>query len=215
MQGCDGQCGLFHPTLCKNSLRYRECFDPECTFAHLSGTERFERKSVAPSQMQQVQGFATPTRMEGFGSRPNRNFDQRQLRHGFNQRFGNERFQKKISPHFARRGFGYTNTNSVGTQGVLRPPISRDVEGKQENFVYKQNEFPPLPTAQDDKINELSSAVKKMQSCLEFLMNQAKFNTSQQAATGNYQIPFCNQQQLNGSNHQSFVQQLPRTDPKN
>ena len=31
-QGCDGSCNLFHPTICRNSLNYRECNDESCTF---------------------------------------------------------------------------------------------------------------------------------------------------------------------------------------
>lgn len=42
-KGCDGSCGFFHPTVCRNSLRHRKCLLPDCTFVHLQGTERHER----------------------------------------------------------------------------------------------------------------------------------------------------------------------------
>ena len=41
--GCGGgfrECQLLHPVLCRNSLRSRECFDMNCTLAHLKGTIR-------------------------------------------------------------------------------------------------------------------------------------------------------------------------------
>lgn len=44
--GCAGSCGLLHPTMCHNSLRFRQCLSQTCTFAHLQGTERFERKNL-------------------------------------------------------------------------------------------------------------------------------------------------------------------------
>ena len=49
--GCSGNCGLLHPTLCRNSLRYKECYLEKCTFAHLAGTERHRRYfSPQPNQ---------------------------------------------------------------------------------------------------------------------------------------------------------------------
>ena len=39
-QGCQGSCNFFHPILCRNSVRYKKCYQKDCTFTHLSGTER-------------------------------------------------------------------------------------------------------------------------------------------------------------------------------
>ena len=41
-QGCAGSCGLFHPALCRNSVNVKKCLRPDCTFTHLSGTQRRE-----------------------------------------------------------------------------------------------------------------------------------------------------------------------------
>ena len=49
-QGCTGSCGLFHPILCKNSTRLKECFLPDCTLAHLSGTQRKREKTPTSNQ---------------------------------------------------------------------------------------------------------------------------------------------------------------------
>jgi len=40
--GCDGKCGKFHPQMCRNSLRNKECFRKECTYKHLPNTKRKE-----------------------------------------------------------------------------------------------------------------------------------------------------------------------------
>ena len=39
-EGCDGNCGLLHPILCNSSLKFRECMNVNCSFAHLAGTKR-------------------------------------------------------------------------------------------------------------------------------------------------------------------------------
>ena len=49
-QGCIGTCEFFHPILCRNSVRYRQCYSYNCTFAHLAGTERYERHFSLPNQ---------------------------------------------------------------------------------------------------------------------------------------------------------------------
>ena len=41
--GCDGSCGLFHPTLCRNAVRFGKCFYGNCTFVHPVGTEHLKR----------------------------------------------------------------------------------------------------------------------------------------------------------------------------
>ena len=39
-RGCSGTCGLFHPIICKYSINFKRCSQPNCTFAHLLGTRR-------------------------------------------------------------------------------------------------------------------------------------------------------------------------------
>ena len=41
-KGCAGSCDLFHPILCKNSLNYKQCLLPNCSFTHLKFTQRFK-----------------------------------------------------------------------------------------------------------------------------------------------------------------------------
>jgi hypothetical protein len=40
IRGCNGPCKLLHPIICKNSIQYKSCLSPDCTFAHLAGTKR-------------------------------------------------------------------------------------------------------------------------------------------------------------------------------
>ena len=40
IKGCVGPCELMHPFLCKNSINYKECMAPNCTFAYLMDTKR-------------------------------------------------------------------------------------------------------------------------------------------------------------------------------
>ena len=44
--GCNKgrECTFYHPRLCNNSLRYRKCTKPECTFTHLRFTRRYPRR---------------------------------------------------------------------------------------------------------------------------------------------------------------------------
>ena len=45
--GCKNgnRCDFFHPILCKNSVKFRKCLDHKCTYVHLRGTARKERKT--------------------------------------------------------------------------------------------------------------------------------------------------------------------------
>ena len=47
-RGCtDGEdCPYYHPVICRNSIRYRKCLKPECSYAHLQNTERYSRRNT-------------------------------------------------------------------------------------------------------------------------------------------------------------------------
>ena len=42
--GCNVNCGLLHPILCENSVRFKKCFQGNCTFTHLLGTMRYPNR---------------------------------------------------------------------------------------------------------------------------------------------------------------------------
>ena len=41
INGCEGSCGLYHPILCRNSIQFKQCFQENCIFTHLAGTQRY------------------------------------------------------------------------------------------------------------------------------------------------------------------------------
>jgi hypothetical protein len=43
-------CKYFHPILCKFSVRNKTCFEPECSYPHLKGTQRDPKKQRTNSQ---------------------------------------------------------------------------------------------------------------------------------------------------------------------
>ena len=44
-------CKYFHPFLCKFSVRNKTCFEPECSYPHLKGTQRDPKKQRTNSQL--------------------------------------------------------------------------------------------------------------------------------------------------------------------
>ena len=127
--GCDGSCGLLHPILCSNSLRFRECLDEKCTFAHLVGTKR------------RVQSFNYSSK-----SYPN---------------YNNQLSELSNRPMNSNRKFLH--------QTDIYPPTTRHQRSRKDEFVFHQNEFPPLYNK--EKIDELT-AIQQMQGCLNVLMHQ-------------------------------------------
>ena len=45
VHGCNegSECPYYHPVICRNSLRYKKCLKPDCTYTHLQNTKRYER----------------------------------------------------------------------------------------------------------------------------------------------------------------------------
>jgi hypothetical protein len=87
-KGCQGSCAFFHPFLCRNSIRFKKCYDRECTFTHLAGTER-ERTQfsqyVPNTGPRFSSNLAKAVRSQpGFGGPY---MDQRDFTHNNNQNF--------------------------------------------------------------------------------------------------------------------------------
>lgn len=49
----------------------------------------------------------------------------------------------------------------------------------REDFVLKQQDFPPLLPVQDSKMTEMASAIKQMQGCLEYLLQRSNTFSNQ------------------------------------
>lgn len=122
--GCAGSCGLFHPILCRTSILHRECFNVNCTFAHLQGTRRYRL---------QVHGGDYNNRLYSSNQISNNNIYRARTSHSSN-------FRK---PDF------------------------------QKNTRFSSNDFPPLSHSHyknDEKLNEVGLAVKKLQESVGFLL---------------------------------------------
>ena len=63
--GChkaDTECEFFHPILCIKSLKARKCLDLKCTYTHLKGTARKERKTALFPPRKALQAFSNRSR---------------------------------------------------------------------------------------------------------------------------------------------------------
>ena len=62
--GCtkDKDCPYFHPVICRNSIRYKRCLNPDCTYAHLKFTKRYrEKTSERPIQWFDQETISRPS----------------------------------------------------------------------------------------------------------------------------------------------------------
>lgn len=153
--GCVGPCQMFHPTLCRNSLKYRKCLSVECTFAHLYGTTRVENKTreglysydhqyKSPHYKQNE--YHAPTSLHQLADRP----DEKR------------RHQPILTQH----------------SHFSKAPVDRRV--CYDEFVYKNSDFPPLPSNKD-KISQISSTLTQMQKCIDYLMHCSANNSKSQS----------------------------------
>lgn len=126
-RGCEGNCGLFHPILCKNSVNFLSCFKPNCTFTHLMETERNRNH-----------------RFHGYENTYQRNYNHRYHGNLAYQNYGTKQITQKDN-YYSRKEFTKMSPN----------------------FVYNQNDFPRLG---QEQLNEMSSAIKRMQSSLDYFM---------------------------------------------
>lgn len=168
VNGCQGNCNYFHPTLCRNSVKFRKCFSTECTFAHLNGTER---------------------RDKGFKS-------------GINDQSRPGNYPTPNHPIHSTERFDGSNWNR--NQSNAR---------RREEFLYHNDDFPPLPSVKEDKIAELSLSIRQIQKSIEFIMqsvqlkdgvNQTRDYSNNQATTRTFPNGF-----NYGDETQMFSQTIP------
>ena len=88
--GCtkDKDCPYFHPVICRNSIRYKRCLNPDCTYAHLKFTKRYrEKTSERPIQWFDQENI----------SRPSYN-NQKQPTNQFHQQNRDQRPNPRVDP---------------------------------------------------------------------------------------------------------------------
>ena len=67
------ECKYFHPTLCKFSLKSKSCFNLECSFPHLKGTQRDPDKKQRPNSRNRDN---SQQQRDNSQQRPSRNADK-------------------------------------------------------------------------------------------------------------------------------------------
>ena len=94
-KGCRGGCNFFHPILCRNSVWHKKCYEENCTFQHLSGTDHgrgssFPQFSRSPDP-KSVWSRQQPENMRRLQRQPNRPhmYAQPGQVHGWNEQGDN------------------------------------------------------------------------------------------------------------------------------
>ena len=118
-QGCNGPCELFHPILCRNSLRYKTCYKQNCTFAHLSGTERYEKQT-----------FPAIQNSRSFYNQHDANF---QNRHQLEPRMLGPQQSFKYSSH-VRPDFQRNDNQGFQYQSSDFPPLSQSQDHRMNEM---------------------------------------------------------------------------------
>ena len=154
-KGCSGgfdNCKLLHPVLCRRSLNFNECFDQNCTLAHLKGTKRYPDQYHSQQQTHFNQ-LPSNANSYGKGRVSYRRADPNML--GF-QGYNPQRIRPSMHQrHELSQGNSRMNNNT-----------------HSENYVYNPQDFPdPLTSSQNppkqvpnDVFLELLNSVKLIQS---------------------------------------------------
>ena len=160
--GFDGSCDLFHPTICRNSLNYRECYNEDCTFTHLQGTARQEAPySFNTNAVQSARNA---------GPRPGMNA------YRYNSR-------QEVRPKSFKRKVSFSSKPNVT---VYQGNEERDFQYQESDFPPLHNHS---VQSQDDRINKLSSAIDSINQCLQYLMghNSNSYNVPYSNGASNRQ----------------------------
>ena len=153
--GCVGPCQLFHPTLCRNSLKYRKCLSAECTFAHLYGTTRVENKTREELYSYDHHHFKSPL-------------------------YKHTEYHAPTSLHQPANRHEVRRHQPMHTQHNHFSKAPVDGRVSYDEFVYKNSDFPPL-SSHEDKISQISSTLTQMQKCIDYLMHCSANNAQSQS----------------------------------
>ena len=161
--GCDG-CELFHPVMCKNSVRYRECFSENCTLNHLRGTER--RKRITHEIDVPTQSYYGAAYHQG------RNSNNTWSRY------------KVVAPQNTRGYHQHGNQNHTDTGGQRGNSMFQQnpfppIQGSQED---KINEI-------SNAVNHQTHQMHQMQSCMSYLMQHVSSKSPDQQIGNTEQYP--------------------------
>ena len=121
--GCDKErCELFHPILCRNSVRNSECLNKSCTYTHLRGTARKRPPFSQPETTDNRKNYAV-TAASPVSFNPGSNFRQKPVEFSYPQQRDNHTY---IVPN---------------VQEDTMSSILRAIKELQENQLKMQQEF--------------------------------------------------------------------------
>jgi hypothetical protein len=87
----------------------------------------------------------------------------------------------------------YKELAPQSTQGYLHTGNQTNINNRRRNqrgsFMYQQSSFPPVQNAHEEKINEISHAIKQMQTCMSYLMQHTSPKNPEQQLGNNDQYP--------------------------
>ena len=171
VNGCQGNCNLFHPTLCRNSVKFRKCFSPECTFAHLNGTERHDKDFRSGFHAQSRPGsYPIPHFTERFDGRNKSN-----AHFPFKER-GREEFlyhNNDFPPlHHSQQ---YNASSQRRQMNDLGDHIQR------REFTDPQRDLHSTFSNSNDEMKVMQQSLKKVEKCIDYLMCYIQKNNAPQS----------------------------------
>ena len=182
--GCNGSCGLFHPVLCPDSRKFKQCYSQDCTLTHLHGTERRRKSYNYVSNYDQPHGVPM-NYTETHYSPPNPHHS------GFSNRHYSE-FSNQHSGFWKQHRSECPNQHYSNTQ-----PPSKAWSKPSEEIIYNYNNFPKLNSTSDEKMAEMSQSIKQIQSCIAQLVQVVQLKDQEQT-------------NVYPNTQQSFSQTLPK-----
>lgn len=207
--GCSGgfmNCKLLHPVLCRGSLRRNECFDQNCTLAHLKGTIRNPQKRFTNRFSYQAAGQSSQQIHATARSKPRYTmFDSSKL--GFHSYHQSSRHNKQA--YTGENSRNQVNNSNYAYNSSEYPDLMNDISQRYPPPQALQEETMP-PSLQTQPPNQsifldLLNQIKSMQETQK-LFNQEIMSLKQFLPhPQNYQNPMF---------HSHFNQQAPVTQPQ-
>ena len=137
--GCTNkECPFLHPVLCYNSTSYGECYNSNCTYQHLGGTQRFSNFSKN-SQTRNSANLWVPRKRNGNFNNTQKNgvFHRGTLENTSNLQYDASFQPRQPDFHFDRSDF---------------PPIPRDQQAKD---AFSMDELPSVLKNIQQEIHDL------------------------------------------------------------
>ncbi|MEC8327029.1 MAG: hypothetical protein VX100_13260, partial [Pseudomonadota bacterium] len=208
--GCSkgGNCEMFHPRMCSQSLQARECLTMDCKLRHVRGTKR----TTSDPSSSGFQGYADNSNSQNYNSRyqsstSNQRGGQRanNLQHRTNFQYGNA--------NLSRTENQYRDENEYGNNNQFRNPPSDQFYSQQ---VTTQNPdfLGMMQTMRQERMAAMKNLIAESNAHLSEQIKQTQHHgTPQQQPYPNHQGPQGNHPPFNQT-HLPWGQRHNQT-PKN